>query len=254
MRYEYKYLVPTEQLALLRSLMHPFIMPDKFASRMPGFEYTVRSVYYDTPNFKFYDEKIDGLKTRKKIRIRGYNQQQEDSKVFLEVKRKNDAIVRKNRFLVPFKDVNCILYDKEFFKSQQFEGNRDLFDLNCFLYNVHRFSLAPAVIVTYDREAYQSKFDPSLRITFDKNLRSKVYPRIEELFTDKQLEPVMTGYFVLEIKFSGGYPGWVRSIIRKLNLTRTSVSKYTICLDKHFSIFGKQQVYAFKFPGMFPGR
>jgi hypothetical protein len=49
-------------------------------------EYTVRSVYFDSPQFNA-TTKIDGVRPQK-FRIRGYNLQQEDSLTFLEIKRR----------------------------------------------------------------------------------------------------------------------------------------------------------------------
>jgi SPX domain protein involved in polyphosphate accumulation len=72
-------------------------------------EYTVRSVYYDTPGFHCYQEKMDGVKVRKKFRIRGYNQPAEDSIVFLEIKRKYENFIEKNRAPLLYKDLEALL-------------------------------------------------------------------------------------------------------------------------------------------------
>ena len=71
MRLEYKYLVPNERLAELRSEFLPFFEVDGYAQQN---EYTVRSVYYDTVDFDNYYEKMNAIKVRKKLRIRGYDQ------------------------------------------------------------------------------------------------------------------------------------------------------------------------------------
>ena len=57
----------------IRRALKPYIRLDNFAAKTSSGEYTVRSIYFDTRNMDFYHEKIEGLRVRKKIRVRGYN-------------------------------------------------------------------------------------------------------------------------------------------------------------------------------------
>ena len=50
MRHEYKYYVPVFHLATLRSMLLPFVQPDRYAALQPEHHYTVRSIYFDTPD------------------------------------------------------------------------------------------------------------------------------------------------------------------------------------------------------------
>ena len=95
MRYEFKYLVPFSMLDKLRNALMPYLEYDKFADIRPNKEYVVRSVYFDNPYLDAYYEKLDGIKVRKKLRIRVYNEFSEDSLAFLEIKRKQDQFVFK---------------------------------------------------------------------------------------------------------------------------------------------------------------
>lgn len=95
-RYERKYLVKNELLEALRNRLQAFVRPDTFALRPNALpEYTVRSIYYDSPTFNSYFEKVEGLKDRKKLRIRGYNSPEKVCKVFLEIKRKLENRIAK---------------------------------------------------------------------------------------------------------------------------------------------------------------
>ena len=71
MKFEYKYLVPIERLSELRTFISPFMVTDSHMDMGGPEGYTVRSIYFDTFQYDDYHEKISGLKTRKKIRIRG---------------------------------------------------------------------------------------------------------------------------------------------------------------------------------------
>ena len=53
------------------------------------------------------------------------------------------------------------------------ESKDNISDAEKFLYYYVKGSLNPITLVTYEREAFFSKFDKSLRITFDKNIRYK---------------------------------------------------------------------------------
>jgi len=56
-------------------------------------------------------------------------------------------------------------------------------------------------LIVYNREAYYSKFNTELRITFDKNLRSKISTSTDDLFSRHKSVYSLTDYFILEIKF-----------------------------------------------------
>ena len=94
-RIEYKYLVPNAHLDGIRQAILPYVRSDAFGDGRG--EYTVRSVYYDTPRAACYHEKLDGLEARKKFRIRGYDRPQQSSVVFLEIKRKFGNCISKHR-------------------------------------------------------------------------------------------------------------------------------------------------------------
>ena len=201
-------------------------------------EYRVHSIYFDTVSFAFYHEKMAGIQYRTKVRVRGYNEGGDDSPVFLEIKRKDDAMVSKHRAPVLFKHID------ELFKTRDIgrfvlngNGNpRSHDDASRFFYQVYRHSLIPVVNVHYDREAYSYTFDRSVRITFDKNLRSTLHTGFGELFREDASRPSLDGYFILEVKYCDtfkGMPLWLEDILGRFRLKRTAVSKYCICLEEN---------------------
>ena len=233
MKYEYKYVVPVGKMDLLRSMVLPFVNKDKFMNLCPECGYTVRSIYFDTPTYMFYHEKVDGLSNRKKIRIRGYNLYAADNIVFLEIKRKQEKRISKNRAPVKFSDLGNILSNGNP-KDYMIDGHRKkntLDDLNRFLFNIKKDRLMPTVLVTYEREAYFGKFDHSLRITFDKNLRGACHPPLDALYDDDCLKWANHNHFVFEVKFYDVFPSWLKMINNRLGLQLGSFSKYTTCID-----------------------
>ncbi len=235
-RKEYKYLVPRRLVNELRNEMKPYIRLDKYSENRKDKQYTVRSVYYDTKTFACYEEKIEGFKTKKKFRIRGYNSGEKNSIVFLEIKRKYEDFISKNRAPLKWSQAKA-LFSNNGFNTQGIPFEKDSKEeanAKRFLYNYHRKKLFPIVLVIYDREAFYSKFDQSLRMTFDKNIRSLLYPSLDLLYINEDIKYAMPHNFIFEVKFHRNcLPSWIKSIIIRYKLQRLALSKYTICIDSH---------------------
>lgn len=231
---EYKFLIPENKLDDLRADLKPFTELDKYAENDGRNEYTVRSIYYDTPGFQCYVEKKEGIKVRKKYRLRGYNEEAPDNVMFLEIKRKYNNYIRKNRAPFLYKNINSVLTENRLTENILSNGNgKELSDAKRFFYNYHTKALRPVVLVIYEREAFFSKFDPTFRLTFDKNLRSVISPLKDDVYCAKKAKYAMPGYFIFEIKFVDSLPVWIINILKKYSLTRRALSKYTITIDSH---------------------
>lgn len=228
---EYKYLVPNEMIDELRREMEPFLELDKYASICPKKEYTVRSIYYDTQNLDFYYEKLNGIKNRKKLRIRGYNELGIKSIIFLEIKCKFENFTHKYRSMLNYENLSDLLFTGDLQSYIILKGDESIENAGRFLFHLKKKRLKPVSLVTYDREAFLSRFDSNFRITFDKNLRYSSFPSIEKLYWEDILKKAMKKHFILEIKFYRGYSEHLLKIIQQFNLARLSVSKYQICVD-----------------------
>lgn len=234
LRYEFKFLVPDALLDLLRRRLAPFVEEDRYAHLRAEHQYTVRSVYFDTHDFRDFHQKIDGLEFRKKVRIRGYNQAATDSLVFLEVKRKYGQFIAKNRAPVPWASLTCMLEDRDIERYVQvrpgFATGRQ--DAHSFFYQIIAGGLRPAILISYEREAYFVAFDRRVRITFDKNIRYYPASTPAVLFEEERLTTLYKHHFILELKFHDSLPEWLRDLIRDLGLQRQALSKYVLCLEK----------------------
>ena len=252
MRLEYKYLVPNESLSRLRGMIAPFVETDVHAAAYGERGYTVRSIYFDTRALDFYHHKLAGVKVRKKLRLRGYNGGQESSIVFLEIKRKHVTHVIKSRAPLEYAHLQDLFatgnVERYVLVSQGFP--RALEDARRFFFHLCRNALRSVALVVYEREAYHSKFDPSLRITFDKCLRSAIYPALDALFKEKEIRHIMPRHFILEVKHSGRFPSWLRSAVGTLGLRQQALSKYVIGIDRHGTLRGnaKRPALAFARP------
>jgi len=237
-KFEYKYLVPNTKLGELRSLLKPYVEQDEYMKLAGKEGYTVRSIYFDTPSYGYYHEKRDGIKKRKKVRVRGYNDFDPGSVVFLEIKRKNGKRVRKNRAPVRYADLGRILSNgrpPELFIIDDGSGNA-VYDARRFLFHLYKYCLQPTVLVVYRREAYFGRFDRRLRLTFDKELRGAINPELDSLYEEKNIRYSISDHFVFEVKFRDAYPMWLKKITTKLGLRLESFSKFTTCIEEHVAI------------------
>ncbi len=235
MRYEFKYLVPSEDYFVLRSVLLPFLRADDFAAQQPNGMYTVRSIYFDTPDFEMYHTKVDGIAHRMKVRLRGYNRGEDGSPVFMEIKRKYEGPILKNRADAPY-GVVCELFKP----GVVFEDYRDQIknpdNARRFFYQILSRNLRPVVNVIYEREPYLGKntnLENDFRLTFDLHLRSISYPSVNRLFDESQPVFAFPGFFILEVKFNQFCPDWIKPILEDLKMRKEPASKYVGTIDSN---------------------
>lgn len=233
MKYEFKYIVPVSKMEQLREEISAFVELDPYAAKMESRQYTVRSIYYDTSNFDYFWEKVDGYKIRKKIRIRGYNQKIGNDMVFMEIKRKMKEPIEKDRERVTFEVMKRLMAGEGSMAYGNIEDDHGVNGAGKFLYHVYRNNLKPVVLVAYEREPYYDRFMKEVRVTIDTNLRSVAYPGLDDLYDEKKTKPALKDRFIFEVKFKGHFPGWLRPIIGRLGMVRRSASKYVICINSH---------------------
>ncbi len=228
--FEYKYQVTPDLLPSLKKAIHPYLERDPYSDRWPGKEYIVRSVYFDTPYLDYFYQKLSGVYSRNKIRIRGYNHCSPLDTVFLEIKRKTDNMVTKFRTPVLLKDIPSLIEDNGSTGSPH-DLPDTMSDLSRFLYQIHRHALQPVIMISYHREAYYYRFSRGLRITFDKNIRYVPENSWRLRCDDDNSLPVRNCKWVMEIKTSIHLPRWLLDTISRFNLLREAISKYALGIE-----------------------
>ncbi|MCP4712922.1 MAG: polyphosphate polymerase domain-containing protein [Planctomycetes bacterium] len=220
-RYELKYLLDQETAAQLRLDLTPHMQKDPFCRQSDG--YLVNSLYFDSPDFEFFSQKIEGQRYRHKIRLRTYGQSTD--KIYLEMKKKINNCIHKNRAAAPLKKFEHLL-NSDNFQSESFFDNVNVFEgIDNILYIARQFQVVPAVGVIYHRRALIGQQDPRLRITFDERIAAQDPSAGLNLDDDTKLifEPHLV---VLEVKVNNYLPMWLARIIEKFNLHLRSISKY----------------------------
>ncbi len=228
LRYEFKYLVPSEHYTALRSALLPFLRADNFAAKQSNGMYTVRSIYFDSPNFEMYHTKIEGIAHRMKVRLRGYNLGDDNSPVFMEIKRKYEGPILKNRADAPY-GVVCALFKPGASFEEYAPQIKNPDNARRFFYQILSKNLRPVVNVIYEREPYLGKntnLENDFRVTFDLHLRSVSYPSVNRLFDENGASFAFPGFFILEVKFNHFCPDWVKPILEDFQMRKEPASKY----------------------------
>ncbi|MET8555515.1 polyphosphate polymerase domain-containing protein [Streptomyces sp. NPDC004959] len=227
-RFELKYLVPVEQAAEIREELSERMDTD---AHSPVGGYGVWSLYYDTPQLRFYWEKIEGLKFRRKLRIRHYGDLvgvNDSSPVCVEIKQRVNRVTQKRRITLPYGEARRLCDGRELVDHAPGESAfvQEVLDL------VVRLDLRPTAITGYQREALVGRdADTGLRVTFDRRVRGRdrdfhfgtTTP--ENRFT---LPPHMT---VMEIKVNERTPHWVTDLAARRDLHLVRISKYVQSIE-----------------------
>jgi SPX domain protein involved in polyphosphate accumulation len=227
-RFELKYLLTIKEANELKEQIKPYLFPDPYSWKAG--EYVITSLYYDTSDFKCYWEKIDGIKFRKKLRIRFYeteNPLTEDSLVFVEVKQRYDKTIQKRRVEMKYKDALTLCNERIIPEHEE----RDTPVIEEILSMVEERNLQPTLITSYFRHAYVgTDYDLGLRITFDSSLK---YRREDLDLTSKNPGRYIISPYqvILEIKTNERVPYWLTELIAQNNYRLMRMSKYCIALE-----------------------
>lgn len=220
-RSELKFYVDGEMCTGIRDLLAPYVEHDPYSLRAFGNRYLIRSVYLDNELWDSYYANLDGRKIRRKYRVRSYARNEE--LYFLEIKKKISSAVVKARRAVPPE-----MLDRLIGGGAEPGEYADGF-LNSFLYAVVSLGLKPRLLVEYDREAYVGIEAGRVRITIDRHVKiapcstPSLYPQPIpwcEILPDDRA--------ILELKFDGAMPRFLREMVRCFNLMPEPISKYCI--------------------------
>lgn len=221
-RFEFKYVMPKAIAERIVPELLTYMYLDEFAGEKEHYE--VHSLYFDSPEFKSYHEKIYGVMNRKKIRFRFYEQDiHKNAEVFFEIKRKSDEVILKDRSIETKMRLGEFLNNP--FSLTKTGGNEKFY--NEFLYEYFQYRMEPKVFVSYTRKPFFSKFSRDFRVTFDSQIiASKVETYCNTSLQAKEYVPIHPEDIVMEVKFRTKIPRWFHRIIDEYKLKKSPFSKY----------------------------
>lgn len=226
-RSEHKYLIPTLQRYSLSHALARVISEDLHNE---GDGYLVRSLYFDSLDNRDFQEKEDGVFLRRKIRLRCYGPS--SNFAILEMKQKEGALQRKRSLRLSREDASSLIHGNCGILLQCSEP----FAAECYtVMQCHAY--LPKSIVEYRRKAFIAK-ENRIRITFDHHITGT--ESCFDIFSPCLLQnPILhPDLTVLEVKYDGFLPSYIKDLLTDCSRSELSVSKY--CLSRSVS-----QHYAF---------
>ena len=228
-RFELKYVVAHDRVEPFIEALSPYVVRDRNARDDRG--YPVYSVYWDSDEWTLFWEKIEGLKDRRKLRVRRYAGSPDG---FIEIKHRQDRTLQKRRARLPLTTI---------YRAFRGETDQPLWPDDgdpvdpvvaeaAFLRE--RYRLRPRMAVSYRRRAFFGAYEPDLRITFDSRLQ---YDR----HALDIAEPFETGRYIIdprvvimEVKFNERAPTWLCNLLCSFDFQMTRLSKYCSAVDRAY--------------------
>lgn len=223
LRYERKFLLSPGTYWNIITFLNIGFRRDRFSSLAPGEKYLVRSLYFDSRDFRDYVEKVNGVNQRKKMRLRTYWSERGSSEfVSVEHKYRFGDLIKKVS-----ERVSMAQYDR--FMEQGSWGDDASPVLQTFEALVRLDMLEPKSLVEYKREVYESCDDQSVRISFDHDIR---YAMATALFPDApDFRFDLSCYIILEIKAHDDSSLWIQELVHRFGLKSEPNSKYVNSID-----------------------
>ena len=216
-RYELKYRINGFQRDALLKAIEGHLALDRFGHS------SIRNIYYDTDTWRLVRRSIEKPWYKEKLRVRSYGMASDVSPVFVELKKKYERVVYKRRLSLPCQEAMEGLRPESILpaKPKDWQIGREIEAFKQF----YGPTLAPAMFLTYEREAYFPIDGVDFRLTIDENLLWRM--------EDIDLRAPVGGQFIippdemiLELKTPGSIPMWMVRFLSENKIYQTSFSKY----------------------------
>ncbi len=217
-RNELKFIINPHHKNLMENKLRNLCQRDSFSDASGG--YLISSLYFDDYNLSAFFDKTNGIRDRKKYRIRVYNYQSDVIK--LERKIKRGKLTEKSHLQISRGEYDQLVRGDVNFLSHKNDGVAKDF----YLYYRTK-NLRSRVVVEYRREAYIYKYG-DVRICFDTLLKAGIFQ--DDLFSKRyRFSVIPPNQIILEVKYTGYLPVVIRNLIQLNNIQWQSISKYAKC-------------------------
>jgi hypothetical protein len=225
-RYELKYIVPVAKVDAIAEDLQSLTEPDEHGGEQG---YPVTSLYYDSPTFDFFWAKIEGIKFRRKLRIRIYPGDDIEQTTFgmVEIKQRINRTVQKRRVKLPLDEADALC------RGVLLRDDLDTLDQQVaseVQYMVRAMHLRPTALTAYNRRAFVGGlYDAGLRITFDTHVGGRTRHLVVNHKAQNHLF-LPPDWSIMEVKANDAVPDWVTSLLARHNCQLRRVSKYCAVL------------------------
>lgn len=216
-RHEWKHEIGRGDLLALRDRLRAVMAWDEHS--ING-KYAIRSLYFDNLADRALREKIDGVNSREKFRIRYYNG--DTSFILLEKKSKCSGLCNKVQAALTRQEAQAIAAGEPEALAESTEPLiRELYQ------KMRTQGLAPKTIVDYTREPFV--FAPgNVRVTLDYHIRTGL-GCTDFLDPGCVTVPIRDDPIILEVKWDSFLPSVIRDIVQIPGTHTSAFSKYAAC-------------------------
>lgn len=221
-RYENKYLLDVKTFEQIERRLCEYMELDEYNKRHET--YTITNLYYDTGDSHVIRNSLSKPKYKEKLRLRAYGVPDADSKVYIEIKKKVKGLVNKRRSALMLNEAYEFLRTGVAPEPEAYHNRQVINEVE---YILQTHELCPALYLAYDRRAYFGAGQHDLRVSFDRNIRSRRYDlRLEEEDYGKPL--LEDGRWLMEIKVEKSIPVWFCKLLSEYKIYPISFSKYGV--------------------------
>jgi len=231
-RFELKYLLDEAQHSELRSALmeRRDLVRDPFGDADGA--YPISSVYFDSPQRDAYWDRVRGVPSRRKLRIRTYGSANTTAKpaTFLEIKHRYSGRVAKRRARIFTQLARALTSGRAHTDSPATPGGPVIEEA---LRMMRDKRLEPVLAMRYHRQAFRGlDAETNLRVTLDSGIfcrHAEIGSRIRNTGFTTRLLPA--GHRALEIKVSLCAPLWLADLVASIGGVQQPFSKYSMALE-----------------------
>lgn len=219
-RYENKYMLDGDTFRALQGRLSDHMELDAYNRQHET--YTITNLYYDTPDSHLIRASLQKPAYKEKLRLRAYGVPDGDAKVYVEIKKKVAGLVNKRRSSLLLDEAYAFLQSRVLPEEQPYQNRQVLREI---AYLLEANDLRPALYLAYDRRAYFGIGQHDLRVSFDKNIRTR---RCDLALEAGDYGDPLLGrdQWLMEIKVARSIPLWLCEFLSEYNIYPTSFSKY----------------------------
>jgi len=221
-RVELKFFLDPPTAAAVRDWATDRMAPDEFCDPAIPSGYHVTTLYLDTPDWDIYHRRSDVIDGKHRVRRYGV-----EPVLWLEKKRKSRNVVRKLRCAIAEDEIDELLATPPPRDDANSASGVNARPGDWFRDCVRQMSLAPAVVVRYQRYARVgvSPRGP-VRLTIDSDIRGGAFGDLSVPAAWDAGNELLPAGQILELKFTEHLPPVFKELLYEFRIGVTAFSKY----------------------------
>jgi SPX domain protein involved in polyphosphate accumulation len=221
-RFELKYVLPLGRCARIIDELEHHLPLDRHGGERG---YPIVSLYYDSPQLDCFWAKIEGVRFRRKVRLRVYpgDDITRVTHGLLEIKQRINKTVQKRRLELPLERAERLCAGE---LSCEGLDPMDTQVANEVTFMSRTLRLQPSAVTAYRRLAFEGEQENTgVRVTFDTHVASRLHAlTVTAPARNRLILP--TDHCIMEVKADERVPEWITSLLARHDCQLSRISKY----------------------------